>query len=379
MGSSGNEPTPGMASDDDAVARWLALKKERGCLPRTIHQYRWVARRATTVLRRSGRPADPRAWSAEDARWLRYRLHDDPWQLAVLADLARTSRNFVFHEVGLPRPRPPRRVRWLTEVQARAVLDVSRNDPLLRLVVLLGLGQGLRRIEWIRLRTEDLDLAGRRLLVRGKGRGTPKLAWMPMHPALPEALKGYLEWRERAVRRQLRRWPLELPPPELLLHRKGERLVPYGEGGPNGWMRILERRLERNGVEVKLSTHMFRRSGATLLERTLLESPAASRDGVYRSVQEFLRHQNLSTTMRYLETDPARQRRAMDLFGAALGDWGSTPAAPVGPGALGETSPRAPAARDQGTGRFVPAPALPGRQGRRRKLERREPPPRDGP
>ena len=375
MGISGSEPTRGMASVDDPVGRWLALKKERGCLPRTIHQYRWVVRRATTVLRRSGRPTDPRTWSAEDARWLRYRLHDDPWQLSVLADLARTSRNFVFYEVGLPRPRPPRRVRWLTESQARAILDVSRDDPLLRLVVLLGLGQGLRRIEWIRLRAEDLDFAGRRLLVRGKGRGTPKLAWMPMHPALPEALRGYLEWRDRAVRRQLRRWPLEPPPPELLLHRKGEHLAPYGEGGPNGWMRILERRLERRGVEVKLSTHMFRRSGATLLERTLLESPAASRDGVYRSVQEFLRHQNLATTMRYLEADPARQRRAMDVFGAALGDWGSTAAAAALPGPLGEPSSRAPAARDGRTGKFVSVPALEGRRGHRRKVERGDLPP----
>ncbi len=363
------------ADDEDPVARWLALKKERGCLPRTVQQYRWVVRRAATVLRRSGRPTDPRKWSAEDARWLRYRLHDDPWQLSVLADLARTSRNFVFHEVGLPRAPPPRRVRWLTEGQSRALLEVSRDDPLLRLAVLLGLGQGLRRIEWVRLRVEDLDFAGRRLLVRGKGRGTPRLSWMPMHPALPDALRGYLEWRDHAVRQQLRRWPLLPPPPELLLHRKGGRLVPYREGGPNGWMRILERRLKERGVEAKLSTHMFRRSGATLLERTLLESPTASRDGVYRSVQEFLRHQNLSTTMRYLEADPARQRRAMELFGTALGDWGSTPTALPSPGPPAERSRRPAAARDRGTGKFVSNPAAQEGAGRRRELGRRANPP----
>jgi len=319
-----------MASPDPVVARWIALKTERGCLPRTIQQYRWAVRRATKFLRRAGRTTDPRKWSADDARWLRHRFGEDPWRISILADLARFSRNFVFHEVGLPPKRPPSRVRWLTEEQSRTLLEVTRQDPLLRLVALLGLGQGLRRVEWLRMRAEDIDLAGGRLLIRGKGRGQPKLVWMPMHPALPDAFRAYLPWRDRKVRRQLRQSPLTPIPPELFLHRRGGQLVPYGEGGANQWMAILERRLKARGIPVRLSSHMLRRSGATLLEKTLLNSPEASRDGVYRSVQEFLRHDNLATTMRYLERDPSRQRRVMVAFGHAL-DWNPPPPPPEVP------------------------------------------------
>jgi integrase len=247
-------------------------------------------------------------------------LDEDPWRISILADLARFSRNFVFSEVGLPPKRPPTRVRWLSEDEARALLDVARRDRLLRLIVLLGLGQGLRRVEWLRMRVEDIDLAGGRVYVRGKGRGQPKMVWMPMHPALPDAFRDYLWWRNRKVRRLLRKSPLTPIPSELFLHRRGGRLVPYGEGGANRWMLILERRLAARGIVVKLSTHMLRRSGATLLEKTLLGSPETSRDGVYRSVQEFLRHENLATTMRYLERNPARERRAMEAYGNAL-DW----------------------------------------------------------
>ncbi len=323
-----------MVRRDDVVGRWYAAKRERGCLPDTIRRYRWVVRRATTFLRRAGRTPDPRKWSVEDGRWLRRRLHDDVWQLSVLADLARFARNSVFNEVGLPRRGPPLRVRWLAEGAVRGLVEVTRSDRLLRLVVLLGLGQGLRRIEWLRMQVGDIDLGGNRLLVRGKGRGQPKRVWMAMHPALPPAFRDYLWWRNRQVQRFLRRSPLTPVPDELFLHRRGGRLVPYGEGGANRWMVILQRRLAAKDIHVKLSTHMLRRSGATLMERTLLGSPGASRDGVYRAVQGFLRHESIATTMRYLEADPSRQAAVMQAFANAL-PWDGDADPPSGDAAPG--------------------------------------------
>jgi integrase len=322
---------------DSLLARFFALKQERGCLPTTLSQYRWAIRRAMRQLKRARRPTDPRNWSVDDARFLRQACREDPWRLTIIASLARFARNFVFYEVGLPPKPPPRRVRWLTEDQAHAISDVTRADPLLRVVALLGLGQGLRRVEWLRLRLEDIDFTGGRILVRGKGRGQPKIVWMAMHPALPSAIADYLPLRERTVRRELRRTPGASIPLELLIHRWAGKLVPYGAGGANQWMRILQRRLESRGIFVKMSTHMLRRSAATLLERALLASPGVSRDGVYRSVQEFLRHENLATTMHYLEHDPARQRQALATFATAF-DW--NPAPPTDPPRLPLVRPR---------------------------------------
>jgi integrase len=306
---------------ESLLARFFELKAERGCLPTTVSRYQWAIRKGLGHLRQARRSTDPRKWSVDDARFLRTACKEDPWRVTILASLARFARNFVFYEVGLPPKPPPRRVRWLTEEQARAISEVTRGDPLLRLVALLGIGQGLRRIEWLRLRLEDLDFPGGRMLVRGKGRGQPKIVWMAMHPALPAAIAEYLPLRERVVRRELRRTPHGPIPPELLIHRWGGKLIPYGEGGANRWMLILQRRLAARGLSVKMSSHMLRRSGATLLEKALLDSPNASRDGVYRRVQEFLRHDNLATTMRYLDRDPSRQRQALETFARAL-DWG---------------------------------------------------------
>ncbi len=301
------------------MARWLLSKSNKGCLPQTIGRYRWATERTINALRKAGRVSHPRLWKIDDGIWIRKRFHDDPWQLAIVSDLARFYGNRIFDEIGLPHQGPPRHVRWMTEETVHAIFSATRSDPTLRLIALLGLGQGLRRVEWTRLRVADFDLEGNRLLVRGKGRARPKLVWVPLHPAVPEALRDYLRVREAAVGRFLKRTQLTSPlPEELFVHVSGVRLRPYGVGGMDRWVTRIEKKLAERGVLVKLSSHMFRRSGATFLERTLLRSPEASRDGVYRTLQGFLRHDNLATTMRYLEADPARQQRAMAAFANAL-------------------------------------------------------------
>lgn len=307
-----------MPRKGDPVARWLLSKTNRGCVPHTLQRYRWAAERTIAALRKGDRAVDPARWSVEDGVWLRRAFHDDPWQLWIIGDLAKFYGNHIFEEIGLPRRGPPRNVRWMTERTAEAVLSVTRSDPGLRMIALLGLGQGLRRVEWLRLRVTDFDLEGGRLLVRGKGRAGPKLAWTPLHPAVPEALQGYLRVRDQTVRRYLRGSSRMSVPGELFIHASRGRLRPYGVGGMDRWVLQIEKRLAGLGIHAKLSSHMFRRSAASFLERTLLRSPEASRDGVYRTLQGFLRHENLATTMKYLEADSSRQRRAMEAFAQAL-------------------------------------------------------------
>lgn len=317
----------------DPVARWLLSKSNRGCLPRTLRKYQWASERALRALRKHGRSVDPRRWNTEDGVWLRRHFHDEPWQLSILSDLAKFSGNHVFDEIGLPKRGPPQHVRWLSEETARAIFVVTRSDPALRLMALLGLGQGLRRIEWLRLRVSDFDLEGNRLLVRGKGRTHAKLIWVSLHPAIPDALRDYLHHRSRVVGDFRSRAPSAPIPDELFLHPVKGTLRPYSINGMDRWVGRVEESLARRGIRVKLSSHMFRRSAATLLERTLLRSPDASRDGVYRTLQGFLRHDNLATTMRYLDADPSRQERAMVAFAQALPWAGSEP--PV----LGDATP----------------------------------------
>lgn len=95
-------------------------------------------------------------------------------------------------------------------------------------------------------------------------------------------------------------------------------MVPYSLAGLAVWVGRLGRRLGTGAGAPRPSSHVLRRSGAALPEEVLLGSPHPSLDGVYRAIQSFLRHENLATTMRYLQENPARPRRALDQFGSAL-------------------------------------------------------------
>jgi integrase len=110
-------------------------------------------------------------------------------------------------------------------------------------------------------------------------------------------------------------------PEELLVHPGPGGLRGYSRSGLDLLVHRIEQKVRALGFPVQLSSHMFRRSGATLLEEALLASPEASKDGVFRVVQGFLRHESLATTMRYLEANPARQERALERYAQAL-PWG---------------------------------------------------------
>lgn len=307
-------------SGTDRAQRWLESKRRKGCVPSTVREYQRLVTQVLIFQRSRGRPLDPAVWTLEDAVRIKEFWHSDPRNLQVLADFARFAGSRVMEEAGIP-PTPPRRnVRWLSREESRLVLEAVRDDPLLSFVALLGLGQGLRRIEWRRLRLEDVDLPNGRMLVRGKGRATPKLVWSPLHPAFPGIYGRYLEHRQRLVEDALLRYPGSPVPPEVLVmpSKMAQGLRAYSDTALDQLVRAIEAKVAHVGKPLRLSSHMLRRSGATLLEEALLDSPEASRDGVYRSVQEFLRHENLATTMRYLESNPRRQRRALDQYGQAL-------------------------------------------------------------
>lgn len=187
---------------------------------------------------------------------------------------------------------------------------------MLALIVMLGIGQGLRRVEWRRLKLGDVDLPNRRMLVRGKGRGAPKLVWMPLHPGFPPIWARYLRYRARLTERSSV-GPTSQAAPALAHLRRGQ-LVEYSLSGLDAKIRRLGKGLALDFPDLRLSSHMLRRSGATLLEEAMLATPRRNPDGTYRVLQTFLRHENLATTMKYLQENPGRQRRAMEQFHALL-------------------------------------------------------------
>ena len=176
----------------------------------------------------------------------------------------------------IPPPRYPDRVpRPVTDSDFTALLATPMHHRT-RVMILLAALAGLRVSEVAQVRGEDVDPAGGRLFVRGKG---GSVNWLPLHPLLVEAaatmpLRGY--WFPANSR------------------RSGSHIHPKSVSS------IIGAAMRRAGC--RGTAHSLRHwHGTTLLA-----------DGAdLRTVQELLRHKSVATTQIYTKVPDGRRRDAV--------------------------------------------------------------------
>jgi integrase/recombinase XerC len=186
---------------------------------------------------------------------------------------------------------PPRAERRLPRVlsveqafrlvdSAPATTPLERRD---RALLEMLYAAGVRVSELVGLDREDVDLGGRILRVRGKGR---KERLVPFGEPAARALSDWLEgWP--GIRRGSK---ASSSRPMFLNHRGGRLTV-------RSVRRILDRCLERAALEQHVSPHALRHSFATHL---------LDRGADLRAIQELLGHASLSTTQRYTHVSTER-------------------------------------------------------------------------
>lgn len=211
------------------------------------------------------------------------------------------------------RDRATRRHNWLTEDEVGLVLrSIDPVDSLAhrdRIVLMVGFFTGLRIHELVNLRWGDFDLRAQTINVLGKGE---KLATIGMPDQLREALS---EWKD-VVAKGLDR---DMRPTDPVFPR-GRRLTTFdGTGyydriewdkplGAAGIRNLVARHGRTAGV-TDFAPHDMRRSFAGILEAKGVPLPDISRA---------LRHSDLATTTRYLESNPARTVQAVKGLTMAL-------------------------------------------------------------
>ena len=162
--------------------------------------------------------------------------------------------------------------KFLTEEEMKKFLDSMPEEDILDLrnkaIFELLYSSGIRVSELLGLDTDDVDLLGGIIKVKGKGK---KERILPLGEAARGMLERYFEQRSSATK-------------ALFLNRFGRRLSAVGiRKAINKWSKIL-------AVKEKISPHVFRHSFATHL---------LNRGADLRSVQELLGHSNITTTQVY--------------------------------------------------------------------------------
>jgi len=293
-----------------SIERFLHhLRFERQVSPETVRAYGSDLARFASFLRsmRGAHAALP-APADIDAAVLRAYLahsHRQGHRKSSMARRLATLRSFFRYccregacrlnpAATVATPRQERRLPRVLSVEEvfRLVAAPPDSSPLERrdrAALELLYASGLRVSELVGLDRDDVDLEGRILRVRGKGR---KERMVPFGEPAQRSLGVYLEaWaglRRLSRRRSLPRAAASRP---LFLNHRGGRLT------VRSVRRILERYLRRAAIEQRVSPHALRHSFAThLLER----------GADVRTIQELLGHARLSTTQRYTHVNAAQ-------------------------------------------------------------------------
>jgi integrase len=179
----------------------------------------------------------------------------------------------------VPMPKvPPQLPKRLTGAEAKALVKATAGDKRSRLIVLLMLQEGLRRMEVSRLNVEDIDLAERSMVIRGKGGQGCETDALPITSETWKALTAYLEESGHShgplIRNRVRKHGRTAP--QTISELVRQAMVDAGVKRPGDGLR---------------TPHSCRHTAA---------HDILSRTSNVRAVQQALRHRSVRSTEVYL-------------------------------------------------------------------------------
>lgn len=219
----------------------------------------------------------------------------------ALRKLCRFVGNHRFDDVRIIWPTDTRpNVDWLSAQQAREILAAPLT-PIQSMLVTLELCMGLRRIEVLRLRVQDVHPGF--IEVRGKGRAGGKLRSVPYHTRFAGVLARWMEHRNEMVAEARHRDPMTRVPDALLIHTKGVILKEYSDRKATGIDKILKDVCRQTGIS--FSHHTLRRTFAREMWRSGV-SPA--------TIAQLLGHESTDVTLKYIGANLDDMAQAMSIF-----------------------------------------------------------------
>jgi integrase len=184
--------------------------------------------------------------------------------------------------VRLPRRKPNAELRsreYLTDAEVAALIEATKTNRYGQrdgTMILVAYRHGMRPVELVDLRWDQIDFASGTLAVRRAKRGTPST-----HPIVGDELRA------------LRRLQREQDPKSSFVFTS-ERGSPFTTAG-------FARMVERAGAEAELGfkahPHMLRHACGFAL---------ANKGHDTRALQAYLGHRNIQHTVRYTELSPDR-------------------------------------------------------------------------
>ena len=297
--------------------------KAKSCrAPRTLRFYREELATIIRTLEKGGRHTFPWEITEEDVKWLLddyirrdLTISTRRGYISALRTWTEYYGNDVVRRMKIRWPADMRpNVDWLTEPEMR-LLQHATKTPLEEIVINLELNCGLRSVEVIRLRVQDVNLDSPKpyLDVRGKGVGNGKWRRVPFGYRTEFAVKQWLTERNRMISVMRKVDPTWVPPDNLLLwmHYSGRNTVckAYSERGHSLDRSVIASLRESLGLS--FSHHTLRRT----FGRTMFHA------GVNIStISRILGHEDIITTLKYIGINMDDMNHGMEIMSNYLNE-----------------------------------------------------------
>lgn len=192
------------------------------------------------------------------------------------------------------------KVDWLTEHEASQLIHCTKT-PIQDIVIHCELCLGMRRVEVVRLRANDLHPSEGYLTVLGKGSQGGKPRTIPYAKDTGRVMQLAISRRESQILKARKRFPIStVVPDNLILWERGGKLHSYSEEG-YGIDKVVSDPLSKQ-LGFHFSNHTLRRTFGRALYRADVPVPTIAR---------ILGHESTEVTLRYIGVDLDDMRKAM--------------------------------------------------------------------
>ena len=290
-------------SIESAISLYIRdMEKRGGYSPKSLKAADYTSRSAWAIVTRFQEGAVPRNVTAETLRltleWMKehYSVATQRNYFFYIRELMKKSDNRSFEDIRVVYPTDIRpHVDWLTLDEALKLIR-AELPPLERIIIVLGLCQGLRRVEMTNLRVSVIHEEGQYITVLGKGTGGGKFRSVRFHPIFHSVFLGWMETRT-VLAHKCRD---DVSDNALLVYIKGESLRAYSTEYMTAKVKCIS---DRMGV--KFSAHTLRRT----FGREMYHSGVR-----IETIAKIMGHSSTEMTLRYIGVNLDDQTVAMNQF-----------------------------------------------------------------
>ena len=297
---------PQMLIDEHIRVTYRNSKKD------TYEQYRTVLYRITDVLKKNDLPTDPNEIDRDvvsylfDVEWNKHTVSYRKWLTHILSRYLTFYKNETIKDMDIKFGQDVRpNVDWLKEEQTAQLL-LTPKSPLEDIVIHLELNMGLRSVEVIRLRVQDVHLEAQYIDVRGKGRGDGKWRTVPIPSGSVDVFRRWIEKRNDYIRNVKKVNPRFEPPNAFIISHRYKHspiVTVYTEQGHSLDRSVIHVLRKRLGFH--FSHHTLRRTFGRMLYHAKVEVP---------TISKLMGHDDIATTLKYLGVNMDDMSSAMKML-----------------------------------------------------------------